>query len=88
MNSPYRFSHTAPRFGAEGIPVFKMLLSPAILAAFDRELKVDAARHQAFVDTQARAFAEAQAQEKPAAQAQADPARWPPSAASRRAAIR
>lgn len=56
-STPYRFARTDPRFGVEGIEVFKTLLTPAIQDQFDQIVGVSRARLAA----RAKADAEANA---------------------------
>lgn len=56
-NTPYRYARTDPRFGVEGIEVFKTLLTPAIQDQFDQVAGVDRAR----IAARAKADAEANA---------------------------
>jgi len=49
-----------PDFAVE-TQLFKRFFSPAVRAAFEKELGIDAARHQAFVEAEQRAYAAANA---------------------------
>ncbi len=46
---------------AVGTQLFKRFFSPGVRAAFEKELGIDAARHQAFVEAEQRAYAAANA---------------------------
>jgi hypothetical protein len=43
-STPFRYARTDPRFGVEGIEVFKLLLNPAIQEQYDQLAGVDRAR--------------------------------------------
>lgn len=58
----YRFSRTDPKFGIEGVDLFKRFFSAGFRAQFDQAIGTDAARHQQFVKAQEQEQATAKAQ--------------------------
>jgi len=69
-STPYRYARTDPRFGVEGIEVFKTLLTPAIQSQYDQLAGIDRAR----IEAKARADAEATARGGYVVAGQAEPA--------------
>lgn len=69
-STPYRYARTDPRFGVEGIEVFKTLLTPAIQDQYDQLAGIDRSR----IEAKARADAEATARGGYVVVGQAQPA--------------